>query len=82
MTGHTKDEALEAVGELLAASEQTYIGLTFVPDPEGWTVGYMRGMGGGDLASAYDLTTAARAALRPLLDLSERLEENRRDREG
>lgn len=59
--------AIDAVTELLRAAEQTLIGITFTPDPEGWSVGYMRGMGGGDLATAYSLEDAARAALRPLL---------------
>lgn len=34
-------------------------------------------MGGGDLASAYDLETAAKAALRPLDELAQRLGRNR-----
>lgn len=72
--------AIDAVTELLRAAEQTLIGITFTPDPEGWSVGYMRGMGGGDLATAYSLEDAARAALRPLLDLHERIEANRRER--
>jgi hypothetical protein len=66
-------DALDAISELLLAGEQYGIGVTFVPDDVGWRVGYMRGMGGGDLASAYDLETAARAALRPLMELGERL---------
>jgi hypothetical protein len=37
--------AIDAVTELLRAAEQTLIGITFTPDPEGWSVGYMRGMG-------------------------------------
>jgi hypothetical protein len=41
----------------------------------------MRGMGGGDPPSAYDLADAARAALRPLLDLSAQLDAARRDRD-
>ena len=51
------------------------------PDgPGGWKIGYMRGMGGGDLASAYDLETAVAAAERPLDELAYRLAENARDR--
>jgi hypothetical protein len=53
------------------------IGITFEPDGEGWTVGYTRGMGGGELATAYDLETAARAAERPLDELAQRLAANR-----
>ncbi len=66
-------DALEAISELLLAGEQYGIGVTFEPDDVGWRVGYMRGMGGGDLATAYDLETAARAALRPLMELGQRL---------
>jgi len=65
------EETRDAVAELLVAGEQYGIGLTFVPDDHGWTVGFMRGMGGGDLAEAYDLCTAARAALRPLVNMGE-----------
>jgi hypothetical protein len=44
---------------------------TFTPDAEGWTVGDMRGMGGGDLLSGFDLgDTAPRFSMRPLLDLA------------
>jgi len=46
-------ETLDAIAELLMAGDQHGIGITFTPDDEGWQVGYMRGMGGGDLASAY-----------------------------
>lgn len=62
---------LDAVAELITAGEQYGIGVTFVPDGEGWTVGYMHGLGGGDFAEAYDLATAARAALRPLIQMGE-----------
>jgi hypothetical protein len=40
-------ESLEAIGELLALGEQLGFGITFVPDEQGWVIGYMRGMGGG-----------------------------------
>lgn len=40
----------------------------------------MRGMGGGDLHSDYDLASAARGAVRPLLGVSARHVANRRDR--
>jgi hypothetical protein len=49
------------------------IGVTFEPDDVGWRVGYMPGMGGGDLASAYDLETSATAAPRPLMELGDLL---------
>lgn len=74
-------ETLEAIGDLLALGAQHGIGITFVPDPEGWTVGYMAGSGGGDLLSGYELGETARASLRPLAQLCARLEKNRRDRE-
>jgi hypothetical protein len=58
--------AMVAVRELLEAGEQYGIGISFEPDGEGgWSVGYMYGRGGGDLASAYDLEIAAKAAMRP-----------------
>jgi hypothetical protein len=72
------EAALEAVANLLAAAKQHGIGVTFEPDDAGWRVGYMQGMGGGDLASGYDLETAAKAAERPLDELAHRLASNRR----
>ncbi|MDF2578780.1 MAG: hypothetical protein K0S49_359 [Microbacterium sp.] len=74
------DETLRAVGELIALGEQEGFGITFEPDADGWTVGFIRGRGGGDLHSEYDLETAARGAIRPLLQLSARHVANRRDR--
>ncbi|TCC01327.1 hypothetical protein [Kribbella soli] len=82
MTDRPTQETLDAIADLLVLGEQHGIGVTFTPDGQGWQVGYMRGMGGGDLSSAYDLDTAVRAALRPLVDLAARLEENRAQREG
>lgn len=75
-------ETLEAVGELLALGEQHQIGVTFTPDAEGWTIGYMVGMGGGDLLSGYDLGDTSRAAMRPLIELAQRRDRSRREREG
>jgi hypothetical protein len=66
-------ETLDSIAELLIAGQQYGIGVTFEPDDIGWRIGYIRGMGGGDLASAYDLQTAAKAALKPLVDLGQRL---------
>jgi hypothetical protein len=68
--------ALEAVGNLLETAKIHGIGVTFEPDEQGWTVGYIRNMGGGNLASAYDLETAARAAERPLDELAQQLAAN------
>ncbi len=75
-------ETLGAVGELIALGEQHLIGVTFTPDAQGWTIGYMVGMGGGDLLSGFDLGETARAAMRPLLELAERLERGRQERQG
>jgi hypothetical protein len=76
------EAAREAVANLLAAAKHHGIGVTFEPDEMGWSIGYIRGNGGGPLASAYDLETAARAAERPLDDLAERFTESRAAREG
>ena len=76
------DETLRAVGEVLALGEQEGFGITFEPDADGWTVGFMRGMGGGDLHTDFDLESAARGAVRPLLELSARYVANRRSRQG
>jgi hypothetical protein len=76
------EAALEAVANLLAAAKHHGIGVTFEPDPVGWTVGYIEGMGGGSLASAYNLETAVRAAERPLDELAARLSEARAERQG
>lgn len=75
------DDTLQAIGELLALGEQKGFGITFTPDLEGWTVGYMRGMAGGDLLSGFDLGDTTRAAMRPLLDLAARYEAKRWERE-
>jgi hypothetical protein len=76
MTGEDtsiSEAALEAIGNLLETAKIHGIGVTFEPDGQGWKVGYVYGMGGGDLSSAYDLETAVRAALRPLDELADRL---------
>lgn len=75
------DDTLRAVGEIIALGEQEGFAITFEPDSDGWTVGFMRGHGGGDLHSDYDLESAARGAIRPLLELSARHVANRRDRQ-
>src|SRR5258706_8324025 len=74
------DAALEGIRNLLDAGKNYGIGITFEPDTPGWKVGYMRGMGGGELASANDLETAVKAAERPLDELAHRLAENARER--
>lgn len=80
MEANFDDETLRVVGQIIALGEQEGFGITFEPDADGWTVGYMRGRGGGDLHSDYDLKSAAKGAIRPLLQLSERYVANRRDR--
>jgi hypothetical protein len=73
------DATLRAIGELIALGEREGFGITFTPDAEGWTVGYMRGMGGGDLLTGFDLGETARGSLRPLLELAARYEAARRE---
>lgn len=68
------DDTLQAIGELITLGEQEGFGITFTPDPAGWTVGYLRGMGGGEFLTGFDLGDTARAAVRPLLDLAARHE--------
>lgn len=81
MTTSFDDETLQSIGELIALGEREGFGITFTPDAEGWTVGYMRGMAGGDLLTGFDLGETARGSLRPLLDLAARDEQARRERE-
>jgi hypothetical protein len=61
---------LEAIGELLALAAREGFGITFSPGPDGWTIGYLRGMGGDDLLTGLELGDLARAAVVPLLDLA------------
>jgi hypothetical protein len=72
-TPDISDAALEGIAYLLQAAKYKGIGISFEPDSTGWSVGYMHGMGGGPLSSAYDLETAVRAAERPLDELAHRL---------
>jgi hypothetical protein len=65
------DSTWSAVGDLLALGQRNGFAVTFQPDEEGWTVGYMQGMGGGELVSGYKLGDTARAAYRPFVDLIE-----------
>jgi hypothetical protein len=81
VTHRFDDATLQAVGELLALGEQEGYGVTFTPDNTGWTVGYMCGMGGGDLLAGFDLGDTARGSVRPLLDLIARSKAARRERE-
>ena len=74
------EDAREAVARLLEAGKRYGIGISFEPDSTGWKIGYLEGMGGGDLASAYDLETAVKAAGRPLDELAQRLAESRASR--
>ncbi|MGV0720648.1 hypothetical protein ABQF17_17495 [Mycolicibacterium elephantis] len=81
MSGAFDDDTLQAIGELIALGEQEGFGISFTPDEAGWTVGYMAGMGGGDLLTGFDLGETARGAMRPLLELAGRYEAARRGRE-
>ena len=73
-------EALEYIGNLLEAGYSAGVGITFEPDFVGWKVGYVAGRSGGDLATAYDLETAAKAAEKPLDDLILQLRQKRNER--
>ncbi|MCU1474508.1 hypothetical protein [Amnibacterium sp.] len=68
--GAFEASTLEAVGELLALAAREGFGITFTPGPDGWTIGYVRGMGGDDLLTGFDLGDLARGAVAPLLDLA------------
>jgi hypothetical protein len=68
--GPFDDSSLEAVGELLALAQREHIGITFTPGPDGWTIGYVRGMGADDLITGADLGATARAAVAPLLEVA------------
>ena len=71
MTEGAFDQAtLDAVGELLGLGAREGLGITFTPGPDGWTIGYVRGMSGDDLISGFDLGDLARAAVAPLLDVA------------
>ncbi|HEY8318167.1 MAG TPA: hypothetical protein VIG76_05005 [Amnibacterium sp.] len=61
---------LESIGELLALAQTEGFGLSFSPDPDGWTIGYVRGMSGDNLVSDFDLGAAARKAVAGLLDVA------------
>ncbi|WP_336028586.1 hypothetical protein [Geodermatophilus sp. FMUSA9-8] len=69
-----------AISELLTLGATHGIGVTFTPDDEGWTVGYMVGHGGGNLVAGYDLGETVRAALRPLDQLGNERERARQER--
>ncbi|MGN6742569.1 MAG: hypothetical protein ACTHJL_04640 [Amnibacterium sp.] len=62
--------SLEAIGELLALAQREHIGITFTPGPDGWTIGYVRGMGADDLVTGAELGATARAAVAPLLEVA------------
>ena len=69
---------MSAVADLLVFAEQHSIGVTFLPDAGGWSVGYKHGTGNGDLSHAHDLHAATVRAFRPLINLVNGLEENQR----
>jgi hypothetical protein len=58
-----------------APAKPETIGLTFIPDPEGWEVGYLTVEQGGEgLAKGYSLEAAARGALRPYSEIATQFE--------
>jgi hypothetical protein len=63
-------ETLEAVGELLGLAAREGFAITFTPNLDGWTIGYLRGTSGDDLLTGFDLGDLARAAVAPLLDVA------------
>lgn len=70
-------ETLRSVGELLQHAQQHGIGVTFVPGPDGWQIGYLDGRHGGSFLQADELGEGAQAAIS---DLDELAEERRRTR--
>lgn len=70
MTDHRSEDEMLAVMELLDAAADCQLGVTFLPDTEGWSVGWISANRGGSLSSAFDLITAAKAAVRPLIEQS------------
>lgn len=82
MTGEDitiSESELHAVADLLEAAWHYGIGVTFVPDGQGWTIGTMQGITvADDLVSNDDLETAARVAERLLDHIAQRLAGNER----
>ncbi|MFE1872979.1 hypothetical protein ACFW9N_19035 [Streptomyces sp. NPDC059496] len=73
-------ELLNAIGDLLATAHRHQVGVAFEPDGEGWRVHYLvkdwpavqeYQLSAGPLSNAYDLQTAASAALRPLVKMGQ-----------
>jgi len=85
MTPNVPEEIVtKAVMELVSAALHTGVGIAFEPDDDGWTISYVLPIDwpayteyelrAGPLASAYDLATAAAAAVRPLNEVRARID--------
>ena len=82
--GTPLDFTAKSVMELLGAALEVNVGVAFMPDEDGWTVSYVLPidwpvyteyeLDAGPLSSAYDLSTAAAAAARPLREMGERID--------
>jgi hypothetical protein len=78
------DLTAKSVMDLLAVAAEARVGIAFAPDEDGWTLSYLLpfdwpayteyALDAGPLSSAYDLGTAAAAAVRPLREMGERIE--------
>ena len=78
------DLAKKAVLDLLDEALASGVGVSFEPEEDGWTVHYLLpiewpayteyALPSGPLSSAYDLGTAAAAALRPLREMKARID--------
>lgn len=86
-----EDFIRKSVMDLLDAAAEAGVGVAFEPDADGWRISYVLPidwpahteyeLGAGPLASAYDLATASAAAIRPLREMSERID-NYLERKG
>jgi hypothetical protein len=85
VTGNVADDIIrKSVMDLLSAAVETGVGVAFEPDEEGWKISYVLpidwpayteyDLSAGPLASAYDLATAAAAAVRPLNEMGARID--------
>jgi hypothetical protein len=85
------DLTAKSVMDLLAAAVEAGVGLAFEPDDDGWRLSYVLpidwpayeeyDLAAGPLASAYDLGTAAAAALRPLREMGGQIDSYRESRD-
>lgn len=65
--------APDRLRELVFEAAEHGCGITIEPyRGDGWKIGYLRGMGGGDLVTAPTLEDAVAAAFEPLREMAER----------